>query len=128
MKSKCCQAKRPWSLESIQARAASIPSKQPLLGRAMIQLIKLKKMKSKKSLWPVGIVAAFVVFICGTISLVVFACSQKQDLVSSDYYEQEIRFQGQLEKVERAYRSAQPASIAYDSAAKCIRISVAREP
>ena len=74
-----------------------------------------------------GLVATFILFICGTISLVVFACSQKQDLVSSDYYEQEIRFQGHLEKLERAHRSARPASIVYDSVAGCIRISVTRE-
>jgi hypothetical protein len=85
-------------------------------------------MKSQKNLWPFAVIATFVVFICGTISLVVFACSQKMDLVSADYYEQEISFQGHLDRMERTQRAPQPASIAYDAAAGRIRISSLAQP
>jgi hypothetical protein len=85
-------------------------------------------MKTMKNPWPVAIIAIFVVFICSTIFLVVFACSHKMDLVSSDYYEQEIGFQRHLDQMGQAYRAQQPASIAYDPAAGRIRISCLAEP
>jgi hypothetical protein len=50
-------------------------------------------MKSNRNLWPWAIVLTFVLFISGTVSLVVMACSQKVELVSQNYYEQELQFQ-----------------------------------
>ena len=44
------------------------------------------------------------------------ACSQKVDLVSPDYYEQELKFQGQIDRVERTRRAASQAAVAYDAA------------
>jgi len=43
-------------------------------------------MKPTPNLWPLGIIAAFVIFISGTISLVVMASSHKAELVSDNYY------------------------------------------
>lgn len=85
-------------------------------------------MKTKKNLWPFAIIATFALFICGTVSLVVFACSQKMDLVSSDYYEQEIGFQRHLDGLERATRVPRPASIVYDAATRSIRVSLHVDP
>ena len=84
-------------------------------------------MKSNRNLWPWAIVLTFVLFISGTVSLVVMACSQKVELVSANYYEQELQFQGQLERMNRTSQLAVPASVRYDPIRKLIAISLPPE-
>jgi hypothetical protein len=81
-------------------------------------------MKSTRNLWPYAIILTFVLFISGTVSLVVMACSQKADLVSPNYYEEELKFQGQLDRLQHAQQLAGPASVAYDGAQRRITISL----
>ena len=81
-------------------------------------------MKQPLNFWPLAIIVTFVLFISGTISLVVMACSQKTDLVSSDYYEQEIKFQRHLDQLEHTRTWAKDASVTYDSSTRHIRISL----
>src|SRR5438045_4118000 len=80
--------------------------------------------KVTRTLWPWAIIAAFCLFISGTVSLVVLACSQKVDLVSADYYEQEIRFQKHLDRVKCTEQSGARAAIGYDAPSQSIRISL----
>ena len=77
--------------------------------------------------WPLGIIAAFVVFIAGTAVLILIAGSHKSELVSADYYEREIRFQGQLDRVERTRGLGTYISIAYDKTAQRITIVLPAE-
>ena len=81
-------------------------------------------MATSRNLWPLGIILTFGVFIAGTVGLIVMACSQRVDLVSPDYYERELKFQGQIDQVERTHRAASQASVAYDAAGKCITVSL----
>ena len=81
-------------------------------------------MNQTRSLWPLAIILTFVVFISCTVGLVVLACSQKADLVSEDYYEQEIRFQNHLDRLDRT--SNVDASIIYEAATQRIRIALPR--
>ena len=74
-------------------------------------------MKTSRNLWPLGIIVTFALFFAGTVGLVVMACSQKVDLVSADYYEQELKFQGRIDRVERTRHAATQAAVAYDAAA-----------
>ncbi len=67
-----------------------------------------------------GIVAVFIVFILGKAVLIVLACSAKPDLVCADYYEQEIRYQTQLDRLNRAGRVASEITMTYDAAARRI--------
>jgi nitrogen fixation protein FixH len=46
------------------------------------------------------------------------------DLVSADYYEQELKFQGQLDRLNRTSRLGAKASAAYDPAKQCITLSL----
>jgi len=69
---------------------------------------------------------AFGLFICGTIGMIVFACSQKADLVSADYYEQELKYQAQLDRLNRTGQLASRAEVAYDAAQQ--RITVCLPP
>jgi nitrogen fixation protein FixH len=80
-----------------------------------------------RNLWPHGIITAFVVFITGTIGLIVLACSNRVDLVNANYYEQEIRFQDHMDTVRRTQTIAGTASVAFDPASQKIAISVPRQ-
>jgi hypothetical protein len=80
-----------------------------------------------RNLWPLGIIAAFVLFISGTVGLIVFAASQKTELVSEDYYEQELRYQQHLESLERANRLAAPVFVNFDATADRIEIRLPRQ-
>ena len=67
---------------------------------------------------------AFVVFISGTIALIVLAGSRRSDLVSADYYDQEMRYQEQLDRLRRTTDLGAEAAVAYDPAERRINISV----
>ena len=81
-------------------------------------------MKPPFNPWPLGIVLAFAVFIAGTATLVVLACSQRSDLVRADYYEQEILHQQQIDRLERTQRSAPDARVTYDRARARLEVSL----
>ena len=70
-------------------------------------------MKTTRNLWPRGIIAAFVLFFCGLVTVVVIASAHREYLVSGNYYEQEIKFQDQIDGAGRAQKSG--ATIAYDA-------------
>lgn len=52
------------------------------------------------------------------------ACSQKVELVNFNYYEQELKFQNQIERVARTSRLETRASVTYDRAKKEILVSI----
>jgi hypothetical protein len=81
-------------------------------------------MKPPENLWPIGIVGAFAVFIAGTVTLIVVACSHRMDLVTADYYEEEIIYQSQIDRLERAHRLGASAGVTYDSVTKHITITL----
>jgi hypothetical protein len=83
-------------------------------------------MKPPRNLWPLGILTAFALFISGTVTLIVIACSNSSELVASDYYERELRHQSQMDRMERARQLASPARVHYDSHSR--RITVALPP
>ena len=60
-----------------------------------------EKKKSTIRVWAVGITALYTTFALATIAFVVFAVRQDYDLVSDNYYEQEVQFQKQIDRVQR---------------------------
>lgn len=83
--------------------------------------------KSSFNPWPAGIIAFFSVAICAAVGFVIFCQRNKVDLVTADYYEQEVRYQDQLERAHRAASLQAPASIGYDEPARRITVSVPAE-
>jgi hypothetical protein len=61
--------------------------------------------------WPAGIVAAFVLFAVGLAVVIVLAFSRRTELVATDYYDQEIRYQTQIDKLQRTRGLVTPARI-----------------
>jgi hypothetical protein len=85
-------------------------------------------METKRSFWPYGIMAVFILFILGTVALIVLASSSASDLVSADYYEQEIEYQGQIDRLNRTAQLDGKVSVAYDAATRRIKISLPVKP
>jgi nitrogen fixation protein FixH len=81
-------------------------------------------MKSTFNPWPLGVVLALVLFGAGTAGLVVLACSQRSDLVRADYYDQEIRHQEQMDRLERTRRIAPETRITYDAKKRRVALSL----
>ena len=52
--------------------------------------------------WGIGIVIAFLVFAAGILTMVGISMNREVDLVSDDYYEQELRHQDQIESAKRS--------------------------
>jgi nitrogen fixation protein FixH len=83
-------------------------------------------MKPSRNPWPLGIILTFVVFISGTIGLVVMACLHNTELVSANYYDQEIKYQSRIDSQTRAQELG--ANATYDAAARHIVISLPSLP
>jgi nitrogen fixation protein FixH len=75
----------------------------------------------------VGIGLTLLVFIAGMAGLVVMACVQRTDLVSASYYEDEVLYQQQIDRAERARRLESKASVTYDTAARRIILALPPE-
>ena len=79
-------------------------------------------MKPPRNFWPIGIFGVFICFAAGMTTMVVLACRSNTDLVSRDYYDQELRFQGRIDSVDRSKQFRATAN--YDAVVKRITISL----
>lgn len=66
--------------------------------------------------WPIVITCFFILFFSGLVSFIVFASTQHVDLVRADYYEEELRYQQQLERLNRTAQIGAQVGVTYDSA------------
>jgi nitrogen fixation protein FixH len=78
----------------------------------------------QRSLWPVGIILALVLFAAGLVALIVFATSSNSDLVTEDYYEQEIQYDQKLERLERTAEVSDQVEVSQDLATQRIQIQL----
>ncbi|HVR36637.1 MAG TPA: FixH family protein [Methylomirabilota bacterium] len=69
-----------------------------------------------RSLWPHAIIAWFVAFASALAAWVTVVFQQDMDLVRPDYYEEEIRFQRQLDQMNRTAAIRHDVSVLYDPA------------
>lgn len=58
--------------------------------------------------WGYKIMLVYIVFIAGVMLLVFKSSSQKVELVTEDYYEQELKFQQKIDQAERAQALSVP--------------------
>ena len=79
-------------------------------------------MKTTRNFWPLGITLTFALFFCGMATVVVIATTHRDSLVSENYYEQELKYQEQINSAARAAQSG--ASVNYDSTAGRIIIAL----
>jgi hypothetical protein len=69
-------------------------------------------------------VAAFVVFVAGTAGLVVMSTRNNVELVSPNYYEQELRFQDQINRRGRAQTLQGQVRVSYDAAQRVLTLAL----
>lgn len=74
--------------------------------------------------WPYGIVATFVLFIAATVALIVLMCRNPMDLVSADYYEQEIRYQRRLDEMNRVSALGAGVTVSFDAESRELRVQL----
>ncbi len=56
----------------------------------------------KKSWWPIGLVSVFVMFISWIATFIGIAVTNSMDLVSENYYQDEVQFQQRIDSSNRA--------------------------
>lgn len=64
--------------------------------------------------WPYAIMAFFACAITGIVSFVLFANQHRMELVRPDYYEHEVRYQEQIDRVNRTKAIRQQVLVNYD--------------
>ena len=77
----------------------------------------------KRNFWPYAIISYFVVFVTGIITWVSFAMRHDDQLVRPDYYEHEIKYQDQIDRIARTARGK--TSITYNRDAQSLFIQLA---
>ncbi len=77
-----------------------------------------------RNLWPYGIAAAFGLFLAGTAGLIVLAAFHRPELVTADYYEQELRYQQTYDSRARTAALGAEAAVTFDEAARRIRVTL----
>ena len=71
----------------------------------------MKPVSEPTSLWPYSIIATFVVFISALAAYVTFACSNDVELVAADYYQQEIEYEQQMDRLKRTQTLADQVKV-----------------
>jgi hypothetical protein len=79
-------------------------------------------MKTPFNPWPYGILAFFILLFCGMAAVVVIAATHQETLVTDNYYEQELKFQDQLDGAARARNCG--AHVQLESAAGKLLVAV----
>lgn len=80
--------------------------------------------KPKRSLWPISIVAFFAVAITFFACFIAWAVQQREDLVSADYYEREVRYQSQLDSMNRSHAVATRTVVTFEPTGQTIVITL----
>jgi hypothetical protein len=70
--------------------------------------------------WPVMIGIIYGVFVLVLVGFVIFSSFNTVDLVSHDYYRQEIAYQDQIDRIKRTKQLEQPLAWQYDREKKLI--------
>jgi hypothetical protein len=84
----------------------------------------MNQLQTKRNPWPIVIISYFVVFITFIVVFVIFAARQRTDLVRQDYYDEEIRFQQQIDRVSRTRPISAEVGVTYDSSRQLITITL----
>lgn len=84
----------------------------------------MKPAKRPFNPWPYAIIGWFVIFISSMVTWAVYAMRQDMDLVRSDYYEAEVRYQKQMDQLNRTQAIEADVSLVFDPATREIKLAV----
>lgn len=74
--------------------------------------------------WPYSLAAFLILFGSGVIGFGFFAIRHHQDLVRPDYYEYEVRYQEQIDRMARTRALEEPIGIALANEGRTLKIQV----
>lgn len=74
--------------------------------------------------WPYGIILFFVLLFCGLATVVVIAATHRESLVSENYYEQELKFQAQIDGAARAQKCGARLQLETEAGARAGKLVV----
>jgi nitrogen fixation protein FixH len=77
-----------------------------------------------RSFWPIGIAAFFVAAVTFLGIFITWSTRQREDLVADNYYENEVRYQEQLDRLNRTQTLATQIAVNYDAARRSIVIAL----
>lgn len=80
--------------------------------------------KPSRNPWPIAITGFFVLAIIFILSFIAWAMRQREDLVSADYYEREIRYQSHLDSINRSQTLAAQAVVTFEPTQQTIVITL----
>ena len=80
------------------------------------------KTRQKINLWPLALISLFSVFIIAILLFVVFSHYHTVDLVSSDYYDQGLAYQQQIERIKHSRPDVYQLRLEYISAERALII------
>ncbi len=72
--------------------------------------------------WGIGIIVAFVVFAAAILTMVTISMNREVDLVSDDYYQQELRHQTQIESESRSNALVESPSIEVSASSVALKL------
>ena len=77
-----------------------------------------------RSLWPIFIATFFLLAICAVITFITWAVHQNMDLVSRDYYKDEILYQQQIDSLKRTHQLGRQVSAIYNRESREIAVTL----
>lgn len=79
---------------------------------------------NRRNLWPVSIIVFFVLAIIFIVTYTAWAMRQREDLVSENYYEHEVRFQSHLDSMNRSQSLATQTVVTFEPVQQVIVITL----
>lgn len=74
--------------------------------------------------WPIAIVVVFIVFALFIGIFIAWASHQREDLVAANYYENEVRYQQRLDRMNQTQPLAAEVTVSYDDTQRSIVINL----
>jgi hypothetical protein len=78
--------------------------------------------------WPLCIAAYFTLALIGCGTFIVFCARHPPDLVAADYYEQEVHYQSQLDRLQHARQGAALTTVSYEPDQHRIKLALPPGP
>jgi hypothetical protein len=73
--------------------------------------------------WPLGIAIIYIAFVLILVALIIFSRFQRVDLVTEDYYDREIKYQQQINRIDRAQSLSEPVHWIHDNKKRVVIVN-----
>jgi hypothetical protein len=79
-------------------------------------------MNKKNKSWPIGLTIVFILFFLYLIGFITLSQMNHPDLVTEDYYEEEVAYQDQIERIERSKALSQSIKLNHNTVKQTIEL------